>query len=131
MLKELHGLLSFRVSEGPLLARGPSSYAVHMAKSAPRQYGSTKSAIAAEAPTAEEVEQFHRNADTDVRPESAHHTLGPAGGQASPGDHDHDGANSRKLLEGYTITGDQSDGTVWPSVIACLVRLGAIDSSTP
>lgn len=102
-----------------------------MPKPPARQYGSTKSAIASEAPSAEEVEQFHRNADTDVRRESLHHTLGPTEAQAAPGNHRHDGSDSEKLLDGYTISGDQSDGTVLPSIIACLVRLGAIDSSTP
>lgn len=77
------------------------------------------------------VRQFHRNADTDVRPESIHHTLGSAPSQASPGDHKHDGGTSSLLLSGYTITGSKaSPSTVLPSIIAALVRLGAKDSTT-
>ncbi len=82
-------------------------------------------------PSAEKVRLLHRNADTDTRPEAAHHTLGASPNQASPGGHTHDGSDSKKLLEGYTITGAvASPSTVLPSIIAALVRLGAKDSTT-
>lgn len=81
--------------------------------------------------SAEDVEKFHQNADTDVRRESVHHTLGPRPTQAAPGDHNHDGSNSPSLLVGQTITGSRSSSTsIMPSIIAALVRLGATDSST-
>jgi hypothetical protein len=80
--------------------------------------------------SAEDVERLHRNADTDTRKESLHHTLGPRGNQASPGDHDHKGGNSNLLFAGMTITGDRSDGTALLSVIQILTQFGATDSST-
>lgn len=82
-------------------------------------------------PSGRVVEQFHKNADTDTRRESIHHTLGPTGTQASPGDHDHNGGTSRKLLDGYILTGSKgTPSTMWPSIIQCLVRLGAEDNTT-
>jgi hypothetical protein len=97
-----------------------------------RQYGSSDSSSGTpSAVSAEQVEMFHRNADTDVRAESLHHTLGPSNTQASPGGHNHDGGDSSLILEGMTISGSQSGGTAWASIIACLVRLGAKDTSTP
>lgn len=82
-------------------------------------------------PPPEVVRRFHQNADTDIRKESIHHTLGSDPNQASPGRHKHDGGDSVLLLEGYTITGSKaSPSTVLPSLIACLVRLGAKDSTT-
>jgi hypothetical protein len=81
--------------------------------------------------TAEQVEELHKNADTDVRRESMHHTLGPRGTQAAAGDHNHDGSNSSLLLTGVTITGSRaSSASITPSLIAALVKLGATDSST-
>lgn len=77
------------------------------------------------------VEQFHKNADTNTRKESIHHTLGPSPSQASPGDHNHEGGSSRKLLEGYNLSGSKTTpATMWPSILQCLVRLGAKDSTT-
>ena len=82
--------------------------------------------------SAEQVEEFHKNADTDVRAESIHHTLGPRPSQAAPGSHKHDGSDSSLLLDGYTIIGSRSSSTsILPSIIAGLVRLGMTDSSTP
>lgn len=81
--------------------------------------------------SAEQVEKLHLNADTDVRRESVHHTLGPNTTQAAPGDHKHDGSDSSLLLGGVTISGSRSSSTsILPSVIAALVKLGAVDQST-
>lgn len=78
-----------------------------------------------------QVENLHKNADTDVRRESIHHTLGARGTQAAPGDHKHDGTDSALLLAGSTISGSRSSSTsIMPSIIAALVKLGATDSST-
>lgn len=83
-------------------------------------------------PSQDVVRRFHRNADTDIRTESMHHTLGPQPTQASPGDHKHDGGDSSLILAGFTLTGTKagSPPTCIPSIIACLVRLGAKDSTT-
>lgn len=83
------------------------------------------------APPPHVVQQFHTHADTDARKESIHHTLGAGPAQAAAGDHNHDGSNSRLLLEGHTIVGSKNNPQqVLPSIIECLVRLGATDSTT-
>jgi hypothetical protein len=82
-------------------------------------------------PTSQEVDDFHTNADTDTRAESLHHTLGAAGTQASPGDHNHDGGSSNLLLVGQTISGSRATDAYRLSINAILVKLGATDSSTP
>lgn len=82
-------------------------------------------------PDAQTVQDFHTNADTDKTDTAIHHTLGPSPSQASPGSHRHDGGDSVLLLEGFTVTGSKaSPSTVLPSIIACLTRLGAKDSTT-
>jgi len=82
-------------------------------------------------PIAQVVTDFHKHADTDTRRESVHHTLGPNETQGSPGSHCHDGGTSKKLLDGYSLTGSKSSpSTMWPPIIACLVRLGAKDSTS-
>lgn len=83
------------------------------------------------APTAEEVDLLHTNADTDVRRESVHHTLGPLPTQAAPGNHRHRGGDSELLISGETVSGSRTDGTAVQSIIQILVALGATDSSTP
>lgn len=47
--------------------------------------------------SAGDVNDFHANSDVDKSTLSQHHTLGPQPNQASPGDHNHDGRNSRKV----------------------------------
>lgn len=99
----------------------------------PKQYGSSDKKSLADLgvpPPAEQVAEFHTNADTDTRRESAHHTLGIAPYQASPGDHTHDGGTSPLLLAGVTITGTRGSASNAASIIAALVKLGATDSST-
>lgn len=86
-----------------------------------------------EAPTAEQVTLFHKNADTDVRAEAIHHTLGNSPHQAAAGDHRHDGNDSSLLLEGMVITGSTTANpptAVLNSIIQCLVRLGARDNTS-
>jgi hypothetical protein len=83
-------------------------------------------------PGAEELEKFHQNADTDTRKESIHHTLGGRSTQASPGDHNHRGADgSARLFEGITVSGSRGGNVALNSVIQALVQLGLIDNSTP
>ena len=81
-------------------------------------------------PDADSVREFHTNADTDVTPDSIHHTIGPGYNQAASGQHNHDGSNSPFLLEGYTISGAKGGNTALASVIAALVKLGAADATT-
>ena len=82
-------------------------------------------------PPEEVVRKFHQNASVDKRPTDIHHTLGPEENQAAGGKHSHDGGDSVKLLEGMTLVGNKTIAEqVIPSIIACLVRLGAQDSTT-
>ena len=93
-----------------------------------KQYGAgskQESAEAKEAPSAETVTDFHTNADTDVRNESIHHTLGANPGQAAPGDHVHDGVTSQLLLDAYTIQTSAAIATWRGQVENALQRLGA------
>jgi hypothetical protein len=102
----------------------------------PTHYGSTDQAPALGGepgkPDAQVVEDFHTNAEVDVRNESIHHTTGPGPNQAATGDHNHDGgAGGTQLLAGTTISGSRAADAWRLSVNAALVKLGAIDASTP
>lgn len=77
------------------------------------------------------VQKIHEKDDLDFSKTSHHHTLGPQGNQASPGNHEHDGSSSVQLLGGFSITGTRGTATAVPSMIAALVALGAIDNTTP
>jgi hypothetical protein len=46
------------------------------------------------------VNSFHLNSDVDKSAISQHHTLGISATQASPGDHNHDGTDSRRIKLG-------------------------------
>jgi hypothetical protein len=65
--------------------------------------------------SAGEVNDFHSNSDVDKSTLAQHHTLGPQPNQASPGDHNHDGRNSRKLdlsdLKGTEVVFPVQGGT--------------------
>lgn len=80
-------------------------------------------------PSAVEVARFHSKADTDGHEGSIHHTLGANKGQASPGDHEHRGGDSKALLNGVSISGSTVNLAV-ESIIAALVELGAEDKTT-
>lgn len=83
------------------------------------------------APTTEEVERFHRNAEVDVKATSIHHTLGPGEFQAASGSHRHDGGDSPLILDGYVLVGNMSNpASMLPSIVQCLVRLGAKNSTS-
>lgn len=75
--------------------------------------------------SARDVDALHRNADIDVSRRSIHHTLGPRGGQAAPGDHAHDGNSSVKLdIKNLT-------GKLKPSDLDGKVTLDLIDAKLP
>lgn len=77
------------------------------------------------------VERFHLHADTDIRDVSIHHTLGISPTQASPGAHTHDGGSSKKILDGFTLSGSRASlAAVLPDILNCLVRLGAKNNTT-
>lgn len=79
---------------------------------------------------ARSVNKFHNKSDVDSGRNSQHHTLGVKHNQASPGDHNHNGINSRQVLDGTTISGSRAGGAALVSVIAALVKLGATDTTT-
>ena len=81
-------------------------------------------------PPAKVVLDFHTNSDVDGSSATQHHSLGLNRGQASPGDHMHDGSTSKLILTGVTISGAKGGNTALASVIAALVNLGAVDSTT-
>lgn len=83
-----------------------------------------------ERPSVRVVREFHTNSDVDANQDSLHHTIGPGVNQAASGGHNHDGANSSLLLEGYTIAGSRTGGSALVSVIGALQRLGASDETT-
>lgn len=55
--------------------------------------------------TAADSRKMHSRADTDMGSKSIHHTLGIARNQASPGDHIHDGVNSKLIGPQEMIAG--------------------------
>lgn len=79
---------------------------------------------------AKTVNEFHKKDDVDSSFDAHHHTLGTKNGQAASGDHNHDGKNSRRLLQGTTITGAKGGNAAVASIVAALVKLGAVDSTT-
>lgn len=67
----------------------------------------------------EGVKEYHLNSDVDESPIAHHHTLGVDPNQASPGDHNHNGKNSKRLKPDYlqfdtTYTG----GSTMPGMLA-------------
>jgi len=83
-------------------------------------------------PPANEVERFHRYADTDSKVEAAHHTIGTRAYQAAAGSHNHQGGNGLPILDGVVFTGSKTLNTaaVLGQVINALVPLGAVDLTT-
>lgn len=78
---------------------------------------------------AQAVIKFHEKDDVDSSQEAHHHTLGTRQDQAASGAHTHNGKNSRKLLQGTTITGSRASGAALISVIDALEKLGAADGT--
>jgi hypothetical protein len=64
-------------------------------------------------PSSEEVNAFHLNSDKDSSSGALHHTLGIGPYQASPGNHTHDGKNSKRIkfsdIEGGWMNIDGGD----------------------
>ena len=55
-------------------------------------------------PTASEVNRAHTNSDVDTAVTAQHHTLGIQHSQSSPGDHTHNGKNSKKVGKGINAS---------------------------
>lgn len=77
------------------------------------------------------VAAFHKNADTDRDKTAIHHTIGPGANQAASGIHSHDGAETRQLGVGITLTGAKGGNAALASVTAALAQiLGVTDNTT-
>lgn len=82
-------------------------------------------------PSANEVSKYHTNDDVDGGPRSHHHSLGNLRGQASPGDHIHDGGSSKSLMDDITITGAKGGNVALANLITALSKaLGFTDGTT-
>ena len=80
----------------------------------------------------ERARLLHDETDTDSSHRSTHHTLGTQRHQASPGDHIHDGRESKKLGTGIgiTITGSRGGNAAVASLIAALSKVMDITDQT-
>ena len=69
-----------------------------------------------------EVNKIHARDDVDKSAFAHHHTLGPKRGQASPGDHIHDGKTSKKIGQGLglTITGAKGGNVALANLLTYL-----------
>jgi hypothetical protein len=73
-------------------------------------------------PSPQEVVAFHQRSDSDSAPTAQHHTLGTKRNQASPGDHIHNGINSRNLGtgQGFVLTGAKGGNVALANLITML-----------
>jgi hypothetical protein len=55
-------------------------------------------------PDSATVTKFHANCDADGAVTAQHHTLGIGHNQSSPGDHNHNGKNSKRIGKGLDVT---------------------------
>lgn len=69
----------------------------------------------------EDVNRLHTRDDVDKSAFAHHHTLGPKRGQASPGDHVHDGKTSKKIGQGLGLTISGAKGS--NAALASLINL--------
>ena len=88
-----------------------------------------------EYPSAEVVDDFHRNSDLNQRFDSQHHTLGMDQYQAARGNHVHDGSTGVALMEGDSISGVLTNATQLPFIVKSLLtiladRFGLQDNTT-
>jgi hypothetical protein len=80
--------------------------------------------------TPTEVNKFHNRSDRDTSTVAQHHTLGLGANQSSPGDHTHDGRNSKLIAKGlntgFPVTAGVSYNAAQIQAIIDLLRdLGA------
>lgn len=55
------------------------------------------------APTTSDVDKFHTNDGADSSATTHHHTLGIGQNQSSPGSHNHNGKNSKRIGKGLDL----------------------------
>lgn len=84
-----------------------------------------------QSPSPEVVNLFHDRSDNDSASTAQHHSLGIKHNQASPGDHKHDGRNSKLIGEGITLSGSKGGNAALASVISAMVQMfGVTDNTT-
>jgi hypothetical protein len=85
-------------------------------------FGTVKDDAKPATPEPREVNLFHSRSDVDSSTLSQHHTLGIKHNQASTGDHVHDGASSRKIGQGMSlsVTGAKGGNVALTNLIAML-----------
>jgi hypothetical protein len=84
-----------------------------------------------DAPDPTAVNLFHSRSDVDSSATAQHHTLGVKHDQASPGDHKHDGRNSKQLMDNITITGSTGGNVALQNLLIALSdALGFINNTT-
>lgn len=93
-------------------------------------FGSKKEPKVDPAPEPREVKRFHTNADTDSSQQAQHHTLGIKHDQASPGDHDHNGVNSRRIMETMALSGSKGGNVALANLITLLANEFGLDDNT-
>jgi hypothetical protein len=76
-------------------------------------------------PEPDVVNKFHTRSDRDVSKTAQHHTLGTGANQSSPGDHTHDGRNSKLIGRGLrpTFPTTASNPPTQSQVQACINAL--------
>ena len=88
-----------------------------------------QTATVANAPNSDAVNKFHSNSDSDSAVTAQHHTLGISHNQASGGDHNHNGKNSKRIGKGLDLAFPLTAGAAYSqaqmqSVIDALRDLG-------
>jgi len=83
----------------------------------------------AQPPTSIETNKAHSNSDVDTGVTAQHHTLGIAHNQGSPGDHIHDGKNSKRIGKGKDLAFPTTAGAAYTqaqiqSIINALRSMG-------
>ena len=73
-------------------------------------------------PTQKFVDWFHKRVSTQ-KASDFHHALGTGPTEASPGDHDHDGKNSKRLWDEETVLTDLAVGATTAQIIAAVNKL--------
>lgn len=94
-------------------------------------FGPVKSPKQKNSPAPQEVNRFHDRSDVDSHWQAQHHTLGVKHDQAAPGDHKHNGENSKLLMEGISISGAKGGNVALTNLITALAdALGFTDNTT-
>lgn len=81
--------------------------------------------------TSDDIQKLHDKSDKDGSAQALHHTLGTGANQASPGNHNHRGGDSARLLEGITVTGSRDGNVALTNLLIVLREFGLNDSTSP